>query len=75
LLFWSTIVTKVLATFIAVYGFFVAPLGWNLAIFAWVYAFISFLIADFLKVRLYRWLDRRRAGVAQRAAAALAAAE
>jgi H+-transporting ATPase len=30
-LFWSAVVTKVLATFVVVYGWFVSPIGWTLA--------------------------------------------
>jgi H+-transporting ATPase len=69
LLFWSAVATKILATFIAVFGFFVAPLGWTLAGFVWLYALASFLAADLLKVRLYRFLDRRKARAPRRPAA------
>ncbi len=58
-LFWSAVVTKVLATFVAVYGWFVTPIGWKLASFVWGYALTAFLITDFLKVRLYRLLDHK----------------
>jgi H+-transporting ATPase len=60
LLFWSAVITKVIATLIAVYGLFVSPLGWGLALFVWGYAILFFVIADFLKVRLYRLIDYRR---------------
>jgi len=56
-LFWSAVVTKVLATFVAVYGWYVTPIGWKLALFVWGYALIAFLLTDFLKVRLYRLID------------------
>jgi H+-transporting ATPase len=51
-LFWSAVVTKVLATFVVVYGWYVAPIGWKLAMFVWGYALVAFVITDFLKVRL-----------------------
>jgi H+-transporting ATPase len=51
-LFWSAVVTKVLATFVVVYGWYVAPIGWKLALFVWGYALVAFVITDFLKVRL-----------------------
>jgi H+-transporting ATPase len=51
-LFWSAVVTKILATFVAVYGWYVAPIGWKLALFVWGYALVAFVITDFLKVRL-----------------------
>lgn len=58
-LFWSAVVTKALATLIAVYGWYVAPLGWRLAGFIWLYAFIAFVITDFLKVWFYKLIDHR----------------
>jgi H+-transporting ATPase len=60
LLFWSALLTKIIATFIAVYGLFVSPLGWKLALFAWGFAIVGFLLDDFLKVRLYKFIDRRQ---------------
>ncbi len=56
-MFWSTISTKLLATFVAVYGWFITPISWNLALLIWGYAIIAFLITDFLKVRIYKLLD------------------
>jgi len=56
-LFWSAVITKVIATLVAVYGFYIAPLGWKLALFVWGYALFAFVITDFLKVQLYRLLD------------------
>jgi H+-transporting ATPase len=57
LLLWSAVITKVLATFVVVYGLFVSPIGWGLAGLVWGYALIAFVITDFLKVRFYRLLD------------------
>ena len=57
LLFWSTVITKILATLIVVYGIFVVAIGWKLAIFIWVYALIAFIITDFIKVYSYKLLD------------------
>ncbi|VAW17009.1 H(+)-transporting ATPase [hydrothermal vent metagenome] len=56
-MFWSAVSTKVLATFVAVYGWFITPISWNLALMVWGYALIAFLITDFLKVRIYKLLD------------------
>jgi H+-transporting ATPase len=56
-MFWSAVLTKILATFVAVYGWFITPISWNLALFIWGYAVIAFLISDFLKVRIYKLLD------------------
>jgi H+-transporting ATPase len=58
-LFWSTVITKLLATLLVVYGWFVTPIGWKLALFVWVYALIEELvITDWVKVSLYKMIDR-----------------
>ncbi|MBT3182235.1 MAG: plasma-membrane proton-efflux P-type ATPase [Deltaproteobacteria bacterium] len=56
-LFWSAVVTKILATLLAVYGWYVTPIGWKLAGLVWGYAILELIVTDFLKVRLYRILD------------------
>jgi H+-transporting ATPase len=58
-LFWSAVVTKAFATLIAVYGFYVAPIGWELAGLLWAYVTLEFVVTDFLKVGLYKLLDHR----------------
>ena len=58
-LFWSAVVTKLLATFVAVYGWFITPISWNLALLVWGYAITAFLITDFLKVKIYKLLDHK----------------
>ena len=61
ILFWSAVVTKVLATLFAVYGWFVSPIGWGYAILIWVYALAWMVVNDFVKVATYRWLRREAA--------------
>ncbi|MCD4783727.1 MAG: plasma-membrane proton-efflux P-type ATPase [Candidatus Eremiobacteraeota bacterium] len=56
-LLWSAIATKVLATLVAVYGLFVVPIGWTLALWIWVYALVWFVATDFLKVYFYDLFD------------------
>ncbi len=58
-LFWSAVITKALATLLVVYGWWVSPIGWELAGFVWIYALIAFVITDFLKVWAYKFMDRR----------------
>ncbi len=58
-LFWSALVTKVLATLVVIFGWYVAPLHWHLALFVWAYSLTAFVITDFLKVTLYRVLDHK----------------
>ncbi|WP_319507570.1 plasma-membrane proton-efflux P-type ATPase [uncultured Methanolobus sp.] len=57
ILFWSTIGTKLLATLVVVYGFYISPIGWKLAGFVWLYALVAFVVTDLIKVRLYSLLD------------------
>ncbi|HME75386.1 MAG TPA: plasma-membrane proton-efflux P-type ATPase [Mycobacterium sp.] len=49
--------TQAIATFIAVYGLFMTPLGWTWAAAVWVYALAWFLISDRIKLLAYRILD------------------
>ncbi|WMW22969.1 plasma-membrane proton-efflux P-type ATPase [Methanolobus mangrovi] len=57
ILFWSTIGTKLLATLVVVYGFYISPIGWKLAGFVWLYALVAFVVTDLIKVRLYDLLN------------------
>jgi len=57
LLFWSAVITKLLATLVVVYGLYVSPIGWKLTGFVWLYALIAFVITDWIKVRFYKLLD------------------
>jgi H+-transporting ATPase len=60
---WGAVVgTQVVATFIAVYGLFMTPLGWGWAGFVWGYALVWFLVNDRLKLLAYRILDPAKAG-------------
>jgi H+-transporting ATPase len=66
-LFWSAVITKVIATLIVVYGLFITGIGWKLALFVWVYALVAFVITDQLKVLLYKYgwgIGRRPAAAA-----------
>jgi H+-transporting ATPase len=66
--FWSTrpatvlllavLVTQLAATFIAVFGIFMTPIGWQLALFVWGYAVAWFVVNDRIKLVAYRILDR-----------------
>jgi H+-transporting ATPase len=51
--------TQLVATFIVVYGVFMAPIGWGLALVVWAYALVWFLITDALKVLFYRHVLER----------------
>jgi H+-transporting ATPase len=56
--------TQVVATFIAVYGLFMQPLGWGYAGLVWGYTLGMFLIQDRVKLVGYRVLDRLSPGLA-----------
>jgi magnesium-transporting ATPase (P-type) len=49
LLFWASISTKVAATVFAVYGEFIAAIGWQYALLVWGYALAWFVVNDFIK--------------------------
>ena len=49
--------TQIVATLIAVFGLFMAPLGWGWALFVWGYALAWFLLNDRVKLLAYRVLD------------------
>jgi H+-transporting ATPase len=49
--------TQTVATLFSVYGVFMHPLGWILALLVWGYALIWFLINDRVKLAAYRLFD------------------
>ena len=57
ILWMATGGTQILATFIAVYGFLMPPLGWGWAAFVWGYALIWALLSDRVKLLAYRIFD------------------
>ena len=73
ILFWAVVGTQIVATLIAVYGLFMAPLGWYWAGMVWVYALAWFFVNDGVKLAAYRILDPQRPAVLARARKQLAA--
>ena len=57
ILFAAVLGTQVVATLIAVYGLFMAPIGWDRALLVWAYALAWFLVNDRLKLIAYRIFD------------------
>jgi len=51
--------TQLVGTLVVVYGWFMAPTGWSLALLVWGYALASFLVASLVKIGTYRLLDHR----------------
>jgi H+-transporting ATPase len=60
ILMWSTTATMVAGTLIAVYGVFMEPIGWKYAGVIWAYALVWFVLNDFLKVAVYRMLQKSK---------------
>jgi H+-transporting ATPase len=54
ILFFTAEGTQFFGTLIAIFGVFMAPLGWGLAGFVWGYALLSFFITDILKIRYFK---------------------
>ncbi|HTR87091.1 MAG TPA: plasma-membrane proton-efflux P-type ATPase [Reyranella sp.] len=51
--------TQVVGTLAVVYGWFMAPTGWRLALFVWAYALVSFCLASMVKIAVYRLMEHR----------------
>ncbi|MEQ8354066.1 MAG: plasma-membrane proton-efflux P-type ATPase [Kiloniellaceae bacterium] len=63
-LFVTTEATQVVGTLAAVYGVFVEPIGWSLALVVWGYALVWFLINNMVKRFVLRLLKGARPGSA-----------
>jgi H+-transporting ATPase len=62
LLLGAVLGTQTLATLIAVFGLFMAPLGWLHAATVWGYCLVLFLLQDRVKLAAYRILGREHSG-------------
>lgn len=51
--------TQILGTFAGVYGWFMTPIGWRLALLVWGYSLAFFMIGSVVKILTYRLLDNR----------------
>jgi H+-transporting ATPase len=59
LLLIATFGTEIIATLIAVYGVFITPIGWENALYIWLYALVWFLINDVIKVKTQSMLTNK----------------
>ena len=50
--------TQLVATLLAVHGWFMAPIGWGWAMLVWAYSLVWFLINDQVKLLAYRLFGR-----------------
>ncbi|MGD8637758.1 MAG: plasma-membrane proton-efflux P-type ATPase [Nitrosopumilaceae archaeon] len=55
-LLFAVLSTQTIATLITVYGIFIPPIGWGLAIFVWGYSLAWFFATDFAKIVLYKFI-------------------
>lgn len=62
-LFWAVAGTQAVATLIAVYGVFMAPIGWRWAILVWGYALAWFLFNDRVKLAAYEVFEPQNGGL------------
>ncbi|MEZ4766823.1 MAG: plasma-membrane proton-efflux P-type ATPase [Caldilineales bacterium] len=60
--------TQTVATLFAVFGIFMAPIGWQLALLVWAYAIAWFLVNDRVKLLAYRILDSNKPSLLMRTA-------
>ena len=67
---WGAVLgTQTVATLIAVFGIFMAPISWKWAAFVWIYALAWALVNDRVKLVAYWILDRTEAGATPEARA------
>ncbi len=52
-------VTQIVGTLAVVYGWFMTPTGWGLALMVWAYALVFFILASAVKIGAYRLLEYR----------------
>ncbi len=56
---WSAVITKLAATLLAAYGFgLITPITWPEITLIWGYSIASALVTDWVKVRVYRHMER-----------------
>lgn len=59
-LFWTSELTQVGGTLLAVYGVVMTPIGWGLAGFVWIYAAIWFVFNNLVKVGTFRLITHHK---------------
>jgi H+-transporting ATPase len=62
ILLGAVVITQLVATFIAVYGLFMPPIGWSWALLVWGYAIAWFLLNDRVKLAAYRIFNLEHPG-------------
>ena len=57
-LFLTVFATRIIGTFVAVYGIFMEAIGWEYAVYIWIYATFWFFINDFIKIITYKMIRK-----------------
>lgn len=65
-LLWAVVGTQLVATVIAVFGWFMPAIGWGWALGVWGYALAWFFVNDRVKLGAYRVFDPRQPGLLQK---------
>ncbi|WP_460188682.1 plasma-membrane proton-efflux P-type ATPase [Thiomicrorhabdus hydrogeniphila] len=63
LLLMATFGTEIIATIMAVYGVLITPIGWEYALYIWLYAVVWFLVNDAIKMAVYKMLNTNQVAV------------
>jgi H+-transporting ATPase len=58
LLFSATSVTKIIGTLFAIFGVLLVPIGWKYVLLIWGYALAWFILNDFIKIWVYKYLHK-----------------
>jgi len=53
--------SRIIGTLIAVYGIFMAPIGWKFAGYMWIYSSVWWILNDYLKVFAYKIINKFKA--------------
>jgi len=61
-LFLTVFSTRIIGTLIAVYGLFMEAIGWEYAVYIWLYATVWFLFNDFIKIVTYKVIRKNANG-------------
>jgi len=62
-LLWSAVLTKILATLAAVYGWLMVPIGRRWGLLIWGYALAWFFVNDRIKLAAYRLFSASHSGL------------
>ena len=62
-LFLTVFSTRIIGTLLAVYGIFMEAIGWEYAVYIWIYATFWFFLNDFIKIITYKIIRKNGNGI------------